>query len=137
MHGFHIVLDDQSEGFFEDEHARYLLLFEQLLTETATSLNVTPLKQFDGFAEAESTADGNADPSDTIAWLNAYNRARDRTPPTWFDPSDALKQLTPVLEEIGRLALLKPDDDIDYLIESLEVLERASQSGAKFCMALM
>lgn len=35
MHGFSIVLEDGSEGFYEDEHARYILLYEQLLTETA------------------------------------------------------------------------------------------------------
>lgn len=141
MHVFGIVLENGAEGFFEDEHSRYLFLYEGLLTETAKKLNSKPLKDFDGFAEAEQIANDRADPSDTIAWLSAYNDARDEVEPIWFKPEDALSSVYPVKEAIEEILSTKPDDDIEYLIESLEVLseilESAKKSNTKFFMALM
>ncbi|SDS98901.1 hypothetical protein SAMN05216271_3286 [Halopseudomonas sabulinigri] len=141
MHVFGIVLEDGEEGFFEDEHPRYLFLYEGLLSEVAEKLSVPALKSFDGFSKAEEIANENADSNDTIAWLSAYNDARDSCEPVWFDASEALGAVMPIKESIQQSLDESPDDNIEYLIESLEVLieilASANERKSKFCMALM
>ena len=141
MHVFGIVLEDGEGGFFEDEHPRYLFLYDELLTETAQKLQVSPLKAFDGFAQAEIIANEKSDPSDTIAWLSAYNDARDEIEPLWFEPEDALVCVNAVKEAIEKALSENPDDDIEYLVESLdvlvEILDSAVGRKTRFFMALM
>lgn len=141
MHVFGIVLEDGEEGFFEDEHPRYLFLYEGLLSEVAEKMSVTALKSFDGFSKAEEIANENADTNDTTAWLSAYNNARDSCEPEWFDASEALVAVMPVKESIQQSLDESPDDDIEYLVESLEVLVEilasAKERKSKFFMALM
>ncbi|GAA6132105.1 hypothetical protein [Halopseudomonas sabulinigri] len=141
MHVFGIVLEDGEEGFFEDEHPRYLFLYEGLLSEVAEKMSVTALKSFDGFSKAEEIATENADTNDTIAWLSAYNNARDSCEPEWFDASEALVAVMPIKESIQQSLDESPDDDIEYLVESLEVLVEilasAKERKSKFFMALM
>jgi hypothetical protein len=141
MHVFGIVLEDGEEGFFEDEHPRYLFLYEGLLSEVAGKLGVTPLKAFDGLSKAEQIANEKSDPNDTIAWLSAYNDARDSCEPEWFEASEALGAIVATIDSIQKSLIQNPDDDIDYLVESLEVLSEilasAKERGSKFFMALM
>ncbi|MEH6670695.1 hypothetical protein [Halopseudomonas sp.] len=141
MHVFGIVLEDGKEGFFEDEHPRYLFLYDGLLSEVAENLNITPLKDFDGFSKAEQIANEKSDPNDTIAWLSAYNDARDSCEPKWFEPSEAIGAIEAAKDSIQKSLVQKPDDDIEYLVESLEVLieilASAKERGSKFFMALM
>lgn len=141
MHVFGIVLEDGEEGFFEDEHPRYLLLYEDLLAETAQKLQVRSLKDFDGFFEAELIANDKADPSDVNAWLSSYNDARDEIEPKWFNPEEALSSVKAVKEEVEKAALEDPRGDIEVLVESLEILleilESAVSRKTRFFMALM
>ena len=141
MHVFGIVLEDGEEGFFEDEHPRYLFLYDDLLTDVAEKLQVAPIKSFDGFSKAEQAANEKADPNDTIAQLSAYNEARDNFDPEWFDVGEALKSVASIKDSIQKSLDHKPDDDIEFLIEFLEVfseiLASASERGSKFFMELM
>ena len=141
MHVYGIVLEDGEGGFFEDEHPRYLFLYEELLSETAEKLQVTALKEFDGFTQAELIANDKADPSDTIAWLSAYNDARDQIEPRWFEPQKALTSVNAVKEAVKKELLENPDDNIEFLVESLkvlvEILESAANRNTHFFMALM
>ena len=141
MHVFGIVLEDGNAGFFEDQHPRYLFLYEDLLSKTAKELNVTPIKDLDGFAEAEKIANTVAESADTIEWLSAYNDARDEIEPIWFEPEGAYHSVTAVKESIKEGLKSNPDEDVEYLVESLEVLseilDEARGRDCRFFMALM
>ena len=141
MHVFEIVLEDDGEGFFEDEHPRYLFLYEPLLTATAIKLGVASIKSFDGFSEAETIANEKAAPDDTIGWLSAYNDARDKLEPVWYDPAAAINPVLEVKKAIEAELASNPDDDIEYLVEALEILaeilQAAQNRNSKFFMALM
>ncbi len=142
MHSFGIVLRDNSDVFFESDHGRYLFLFENLLKETADKVGIKCPKDFDGFIEAEEIADREAPDASAQEWLSIYSEAQQRIQPKWFSTQHAIPDFLTLKKEIENQYRLSDDDeDLEYLIESLEVLiealQQAETKNTEFMLCLM
>ncbi|GAA4271341.1 hypothetical protein U6A24_05530 [Aquimarina gracilis] len=128
MHFIGIVLMDNPDVFYEEDHGRRLFLYERLLIDTSKKLGVKSPKDFDSFKEAEGIADKAPENISDIAWLSKYNEARNSILPKWFLPENAIPDFKKLKKEIENLYNQSNDDeDSEFLIESTEVLIEALQ----------